>query len=113
MSGEMETVAARYNNLNALRSAAQQNPNFVTSVVDLIEPVKILLTDIARQLELKEKKFTIFAAATPGELDALWTALLATDMEFKLSHTEKVSAKDSTPQLNESSLTVADKGTIF
>lgn len=85
----------------ALRAVAQQKPDFVSSVADSLAPVKILLSDIARRLELKEKKFKVFTAATGSELDEFWTALLALDREFHLSHTEKVSAKDLTPLLNQ------------
>ena len=42
---------------------------------------------------VERKKFKVFVATAKGELDALWTALLATDMEFKLRHSEEVSAK--------------------
>lgn len=100
MPHEMEAAAARCNNLKALRLVAQQKPDFVSSVVDSIEPVKILLTDIARRLELKKKKVEVFVAATTDELDALWAALLAIDMEFNLRHSEKVTANDLTSQLN-------------
>ena len=77
MPDELETTASRCNSLKALRAVAQQKPDFVRSVADSLAPVKILLSDIARQLELKEKKFKVFTAATASELDAFWTALLA------------------------------------
>ena len=77
MPDELETTASRCNSLKALRAVAQQKPDFVRSVADSLAPVKILLSDIARRLELKEKKFKVFTAATASELDAFWTALLA------------------------------------
>ena len=94
MPDEMEATATRCNSLKALRAVAEQKPDFVGSVVDSIAPVKILLSDVARRLELKQKKFKVFTAASAGELDAFWTALLAIDKEFRLNHSDKVSAKD-------------------
>ena len=101
MPDEMEATATRCNSLKALRAVAEQKPDFVGSVVDSIAPVKILLSDVARRLELKQKKFKVFTAASAGELDAFWTALLAIDKEFRLNHSDKVSAKDLTPLLNQ------------
>ena len=101
MPDEMEAVATRCNSLKALRAVAQQKLDFVSAVADSIAPVKILLSDIARRLELKGEKFQVFTAATASELDSFWIALLAVDKEFKLTHSDKVSAKDVTPPLSQ------------
>ena len=71
MPDDMETVAAWCNSLKALHAVAQQNPDFVSAVADGIAPVKILLSDIVRQLELKGKKFQVFTAATANDLDTI------------------------------------------
>ena len=66
----MEAAAATVcscNDLKALRLVAQQQRDFVSSVADSIKPVKILLTETARRLEFKEKKFEVFVAATTDE----------------------------------------------
>ena len=52
MPDEMETTAARCNSLKTLCAVAQQKPDFVSSVADSVAPVKILLSDIARRLEV-------------------------------------------------------------
>ena len=96
MPDEMEAVATRCSSLKALRAVAQQKHDFISAVADSIAPVKILLSDIARRLELKGKKFQVFTAATTSELNSFWIALLAVDNEFKLAHSDKVSAKDMT-----------------
>jgi len=44
--------------------------------------IKIVLTDIAKRLEVKEKKFSVYTAASADELDDLWVALLSIDKEF-------------------------------
>ena len=53
-----------------------------------------MLTDIARRLELKGEKFSVFTAASDDELNDLWTSILSIDCEFSLSKEDKVSAKD-------------------
>ena len=53
-----------------------------------------MLTDIARRLELKGQKFSVFMAASDDELNDLWTSILSIDQEFSLSKEDKVSAKD-------------------
>ena len=67
MPDEMEAVATRCSRLKALRAIAQQKPDFVSAVADSIAPVKIILSDIARRLELKGEKFQVFTAAAASE----------------------------------------------
>ena len=79
---------------------ASQNSEFQGACLDSIAPVKKLLTDIAVCLELKEKKFQVFIAATPSEVSDHWTALLPIDTHFSLAHSSKCSAKDLISQLS-------------
>ena len=67
--------------------------------MDSIAPVKILLTDIARRLELKGKKFSVFTAASSEELDKLWTTLLSIDQEFPHERSNKFSAQELSERL--------------
>ena len=99
MPDEMEVEAAKCNSLKALRIVAERNPEFHDASLDCIAPVKKVLTDIALRLELKEDKFSVFNAASTFQMDEFWTVLLALDKEFKLSHRDKVSAKNLTPTL--------------
>ena len=62
--------------------------------MDAIAPVKVVLSDVVRRLELKEKKFQIFTAATQDELDELWTSLFVIDKEFQVRHNKKINAKN-------------------
>ena len=71
--------------LKALRAVALQNSEFQGACLDAIAPVKMLLTDIAVRLQLKEKKFQVFIAATPAEISDLWTALLSIDTHLSRS----------------------------
>ena len=58
---------------------------FKEVALDSIAPVKVLLTDIARRLEMKGQRFCVFTAATEEELDGMWTSLLSIDQEFQWS----------------------------
>ena len=101
MPREMEEEAERCNSLKALRAVASRNSEFQGACLDSVAPVKKLLTDIALRLELKEKKFQVFVAATPAEIDDLWSALLSVDTQFSLARTDKCSVKDLTSNLSE------------
>ena len=101
MPKEMEEEAERCNSLKALRAVASRNSEFKEACLDAIAPVKRMLTDIAVRLELKEKKFEVFIAATPAEISDFWTALLSIDTHFSLTLSSKCSAKDLTSQLLE------------
>ena len=101
MPEDMEQEAAKCNSLKLLRKMAERQAEFEGAAMDSIAPVKILLTDVARRLELKEKKFQVFSAASASEMDDFWTAVLAIDVEFKLYYSTKISAKDLTPALAE------------
>ena len=78
---------------------AERKADFRGAALDSISGVKILLTDIARRLELKGQKFSVFTAASDEELNDLWTAILSIDQEFTFSKEDKVSAKNISPEL--------------
>jgi len=99
MSQEMEAEAEKCNSMKALQAVAERNPAFREAALDSIAPVKIVLTDIAKRLELKEKKFNLFTAASPEELDDLWTTLLSIDQQFPHARSDKFSAKELSERL--------------
>ena len=99
MSQEVEAEAEKCNSMKALRAVAERNPAFREAALDSIAPVKIVLTDIAKRLELKGKKFSVFTAASPEELDDLWTTLLSIDQEFPHARSDKFSAKELSEKL--------------
>ena len=101
MPEEFEAESAKCNSLKALRAIAERNPDFHGAAIDTMVPVKLVLTDLSRRLELKEKKFAVFSAAADTELDELWTALPAIDAEFPLSRKDKVCAKDLSLSLSQ------------
>ena len=94
MPDEIERLATSCNNLKTLRKVAEGKAQFRDSCMDAIAPAKVVLSDVVRRLELKEKKFQIFTAATQDELDELWTSLAVIDKEFQVRHNEKINAKN-------------------
>ena len=101
MPEEMEALAVNCNSLKALRKFAEGKPQFRDACLDALSPVKVLLSDVVRRLELNEKKFEVFTAATEDELDEFWTSLSAIDQEFQLCHNKKMNAKNVTPGVAE------------
>ena len=59
MSQEMEAEVEKCNSMKALRAVAEKSPAFSEAALDSITPVKIVLADIVKRLELKEKKFSV------------------------------------------------------
>ena len=101
MPDEMEALAKNCNSLKALLKVTQGKPQFRDVCLDALAPVKVLLNDVVRRLELKEKKFEVFTAATENELNEFWTSLSAFDEEFHLGHDDKVNATNFTPGVKE------------
>ena len=68
---DMETEVSKCNSRKALRAVAERKDEFREASLDSISSVKIVLTGIARRLELKGQKFRVFTAANDMELDDL------------------------------------------
>ena len=66
---------------------------FQGACLDAIAPGKNILTDIDVRLELKEKNFQVFIAATPAKISDLWTALLSTDTTVLSNSLQQVLCK--------------------
>ena len=101
MPDEMEALAKNCNSLKALLKVAQGKPQFRDACLDALAPVKVLLNDVVCRLELKEKNFEVFTAATENELNEFWTSLSAFDEEFHLGHDDKVNATNFNPDVKE------------
>ena len=72
----LEKEISKCNNLGALRKIARSKPNFAECIADSLSPVKNVLSDVFRRLELKSKKLHVFPSATPSEIDDFWTPVL-------------------------------------
>ncbi|KAL5012660.1 hypothetical protein ScPMuIL_011211 [Solemya velum] len=74
-SGECERKMKSANGLGQLRELAQSNPEMRQEMVDSIEPVKTLLTQMFQRLKLKDRPFKCFSAASDADLADLWHEL--------------------------------------
>ena len=72
---EIEVLLSKCNNRKQLRKVAEDNADVVSEVADSIAPVKILLSEITRRLELKQLPFGVFHAATEEEISEVWKSL--------------------------------------
>ena len=74
-----EDVEAEITKCNSIANIANGKPEIIGQVADSLSPVKITLTKIIHRLQLKEKNFKTFSAATTEEIDDFWSALLVLD----------------------------------
>ena len=79
MSPEYETVIKSCTTMKAIREAAELHPALREALLDSIEPVKALLSALFLQLKLKEDPFSVFSAATIGEINCFWDTILKVD----------------------------------
>ena len=68
--------------------------NFSGICLDSLSPVKILLTDLMKHLELNHNKFIVFAATPKQEMEEFLSVLIALDSMFTLNYCDKISAKN-------------------
>lgn len=59
MSGDHEAAIASCNSMSEVRQVNEKKPEIVPVVLDSIAPVKILLSDILKRLELQGEKFRV------------------------------------------------------
>ena len=68
--------------------------NFSGACLDSLCPVKILLTDLMKHLDLNHNKFIVFAATPKQEMEEFWSVLMALDSTLTFNYCDKVSAKN-------------------
>ena len=73
MDHSYEAEAANCNSLSTLRKTAERIAGFDAAILDSIAPVKCLLVKLLERLELKEKKFLSYPAASESEIAELWS----------------------------------------
>ena len=83
MEEDVEAEITKCNSIANIRKLANGKPEIIGQVADSLSPVKITLTKIIHRLQLKEKNFKTFSAATTEEIDNFWSALLVLDETLK------------------------------
>ena len=92
MSDDHEAAIASCNSMSQIRQVSEKKPEIVLAVLDSIAPVKILLSDILKHVELHGKKFQVFSAASEQEIKDLWAELSAVDelLEYGGQYQKKI-----------------------
>ena len=79
----LESTISKCNNKKQLRAAAQKEPELVDAVLDSMSPVKIVITDVIRRLNLKGKQFEVYSAASMQAIEEIWDSLHSIDTSLK------------------------------
>ena len=83
-SSEAEELLSKCNNMKQIRKLADSHPTIVEDVLDSLAPVKILLAEIVRQLELKGKPFRGYSAANKENIENMWNSVHGVDSSLKV-----------------------------
>ena len=66
-----------------MRAAAENEPELVDAVLDSMSPVKIVITDVIRRLNLKGRYFEDYSAASMEAIEEIWDSLHSIDTSLK------------------------------
>ncbi|CAB5090141.1 unnamed protein product [Rhizophagus irregularis] len=67
------------NSMNDIRKAAEKTPSLKENLKENLNPTITLLNDIFQRLQLKDKNFQTYEAATELDMNNLWDTILSID----------------------------------
>ncbi|CAG2243120.1 unnamed protein product [Mytilus edulis] len=73
------------NSLGEIRKLAEKYPTIEEEVLDSVEPVSILLSNVITRLKWKDKNLKVFNPATEGEIFDLRREILKIDQDIKVT----------------------------
>ena len=76
---EFEAIISKCNSMEQLRQAAKRKPALKEKVLDSIEPVKIMLSDIITRLQWNEIPLEVHSSATETEIREQWETVKEID----------------------------------
>jgi hypothetical protein len=79
MDAGLEEIMSKCNSMNDIRKAAEKTPDLKEGLKQSLNPIITLLNDIFKRLQLKEKIFDTFRAASELDIDILWNSILQLD----------------------------------
>ena len=82
MSDASEKKVSNCNTMDEMRKVMQENPSLKEEWEDSIEPVKMLMSSVFQRLNLKDKAFLVFPAATDHEMEAFFSCLCDIDADI-------------------------------
>ena len=86
MGDEFEKIVSNCNTLKELRAGCCDLKN---DIEESLAPVKELLSNVLKRLQLKGKNFEMFNSASQSEIDAFWEVLLLIDSSLTTQDTTK------------------------
>ena len=98
---ELESTISKCNNMKQLRAAADKEPALVDAVLDSMSPVKIIISDVVRRLNLKGKSFEVFSAASGPEIEEVWNSLHSIDGILNVGDKHQKASLTSHPSLKD------------
>ena len=79
MDIESEEIMSQCNSMNDIRKVAEKTPSLKKNLKESLNPTITLLNDIFQRLQLKDKNFQTFEAATELDMNNLWDTILSID----------------------------------
>ena len=98
---ELESTISKCKNMKQLREAADKEPALVDAVLDSMSPVKIIISDVVRHLNLKGKSTEVFSAASGPEIKEVWNSLHSTDGTLNVGDKHQKASLTSHPSLKD------------
>ena len=79
MDIESEEIMLQCNSMNDIRKASEKTPNLKENLKESLNPTITLLNDVFQRLQLKDKNFETFEAASELDMNMLWDTILSID----------------------------------
>ena len=76
---EYEAIINKCNNMEQLRHAAKSKPEVKEKLLDSIEPVKIMLSDIFTRLKWNKRTLEVHNSANENEIQEFWETVKEID----------------------------------
>ncbi|RIA84336.1 hypothetical protein C1645_784327, partial [Glomus cerebriforme] len=69
-------IISKCNSISDIRKAAKKAPNLKEGLKQSLNPIITLLNNVFNQLQLKDKNFETFNAASELDINILWNSIL-------------------------------------
>ncbi len=94
MDAKLEEIISKCNSMNDIRKAAEKTPDLKEGLKQSLNPIITLLNDVFNRLQLKDKNFETFEAASELDMDILWNSILLLDSTLTKEDKSWVNIKD-------------------
>ena len=95
-----EAAISTCNSISQLINLSLKKDEIVRTVLDSIEPVKDLLTNIFRRLELHDRNFLMYPSASEEEMIEMWSVLKSVDPSLEYSNVYRQASLKKLVQLD-------------